>query len=107
MDNEINESRMNSKLTGLCSNCRHNESCAYMSYSDKKILQCNEFELQDASPVEEVENCISQVSSLPEKKDNATDDPNIYLGLCKNCDKRKDCQYVKPGEGVWHCNEYE
>ena len=29
-----------------------------------------------------------------------------FKGLCRNCDKRENCDLPKPAEGVWDCDEY-
>jgi hypothetical protein len=27
-------------------------------------------------------------------------------GLCVNCQKLSSCVFIRPAEGVWHCEEY-
>lgn len=32
--------------------------------------------------------------------------PAEYVGLCRNCEVREVCQYLRPGSIVWYCEEY-
>ena len=31
---------------------------------------------------------------------------DLIKGICINCDNRHTCKFIKPNDGVWHCEEY-
>jgi len=33
-------------------------------------------------------------------------EPEVYKGLCVNCENRETCRLAKSEGGIWHCEEY-
>jgi hypothetical protein len=73
-------------LQGLCTNCASAEHCSYRKATDKIIIQCEIFELN---------NLVAQESVLPRPG-----------GLCASCVHAAFCQLPGRNVGVWHCEEY-
>ena len=82
--------------TGLCVSCKYNPHCIYEAGSSGPILQCEEFEPEQAARRAPVQDYDSSA---------VAEDTRSYAGLCSNCDHRKTCIHVRP-EGVWRCEEY-
>ena len=89
-------------IKGLCSNCKYAGNCVSLTNSRQPINQCEEFELmphredKKAKKKKEFYNYDEIVSEL-----------NIYTGLCKNCELRKECALCSPDKVIWQCEEYQ
>ena len=70
-----------------CNTCVFYVNCSHRITSDKFILHCQDFELDDRGAVEAA--------------------PEPAKGLCSNCAKASYCRLPRPFSGVWHCEEYE
>ena len=76
------------ELIGLCNTCAHEAICVYRKQSEKKIIQCEMFEIQIGS-------------------ENDTKSNRHVGDLCSNWIKSSDCIYPKAPSGVWRCVAYE
>jgi hypothetical protein len=79
------ETLLQNELQGLCTNCVNTAHCSYRKATDKIIIQCELFELNN--PV--VHESVSGLG-----------------GLCANCATAVFCQLPGRNVGVWHCEEY-
>lgn len=89
--------------TGICTTCRHAQSCAYLGREGQPIWHCEEF---DDSGDAEVD--ITPPWSMPEPpvKRPVAAAVTPSMGICSNCELRTTCRlHVLPG-GIWHCEEY-
>ena len=82
---------------GLCSTCRHTETCCYPRNTDEPVLFCEEFEIEKA-PVSSFIFDNDSFEELPKKMQ--------LKGLCSNCANAITCTFPKSESGVWHCEEY-
>jgi hypothetical protein len=76
------------ELIGLCSTCAHEATCVYRKQSEKKIIQCEMFEIQIGN-------------------DRRTKSNMDIRDLCSSCIKSSGCIYPKAPSGVWRCVAYE
>jgi hypothetical protein len=88
----------------LCSNCRNAADCTFQKKCPKPSLYCEEFEV-DISPSAKI---VGKEKPLPTALvDTEDEDSGRFIGLCINCDNRKNCDFPMPEGGVWHCEEYK
>lgn len=92
------------QFSGLCSSCINASNCTYPRSASRPVAQCAEFQ---GFPNRKKDNSIKNISKSNNpgihcKKEN----PNINLGLCRNCEIRNTCKFPKPEGGIWHCEEY-
>lgn len=86
------------ELGGLCETCMNQHSCAFRMYSNKTVLQCELFEIEQPP----------QLAAFYPKKAFHEKTINTHLkGLCTNCTNLSTCQLPKAIGGVWHCEEYK
>lgn len=76
------------ELKGLCTNCALSNDCIYRVDTNKVIVQCGLYQLE-------------------EEDTNASKLISIKRGLCMNCVKVDTCQLPGKKEGIWHCEKYE
>ena len=86
-------------VLGICSTCKHQNGCVYLSKTTEPIFHCNEFETVEAEPVK---TAVQE----PQTEEKQTD-TQTFKGLCVNCANRHTCKIHKPESGIWHCEEYE
>ncbi len=89
---------------GLCLSCRNAPECTFPREPGRPVWQCEEFTSFDSRL--ERNSCegtiLARTGLIPEERD-----PEGWIGLCKNCENRKTCNFPKPDAGVWHCDEYQ
>ncbi len=93
---------------GLCTTCKHRQTCTFPGNSDNPKLFCEEFECVGASSSEGASG-IGVVSSKPVETltEAGNGEPSDeYLGLCVNCENREFCKHPRPAGGIWYCEEY-
>jgi hypothetical protein len=81
---EVIEGMIISELKGLCTSCAHSGTCVYFKSSERIILQCELFRVNDGD----------------------VHDPDAPQGLCTSCDHARQCTLSGRKTGVWHCNEF-
>jgi hypothetical protein len=81
---------------GLCLTCTKAPDCALRQTDNTPKIFCEDFDDQAVTVKEEIYQ-----TSQKEKKD----EPQLK-GLCSTCDLRLTCNFTKPEEGIWHCEEY-
>jgi hypothetical protein len=88
---------------GLCSTCRNAADCSFPRGPDTPVLHCEEFEVEQPSPVEVAGEAIS-----PSPPSEAAEQEGSvqFIGLCSDCENRESCVFPRPEGGVWHCEEY-
>lgn len=98
---------VNKKYNGLCSSCQSSLTCTFIRDQRNPILHCEEFEGFEPHYQKNPDKKIlfapsSKVHSNPE-----IDDLEEYKGLCRICENRKGCTFIRPEGGVWSCEEYQ
>jgi hypothetical protein len=83
--NEIIEDIITRELRGLCVSCAHADRCIYHKDSLKLVIQCEMFDLDQAS----------------------RPTPQPLQGLCRTCDHAPYCKLPGRKNGVWRCNEFQ
>lgn len=85
------------ELSGLCETCVNQNFCTYRMYSDKTVLQCELFEIEQTP----------QLAVLYPNNAHHEKTLTHLNGLCTNCTYLSTCQLPKAIGGVWHCEEYK
>jgi hypothetical protein len=85
MEIQMIEDMVVKEFTGLCATCLHTASCSYFKKSDKAVIQCELFEIDDEAV---------SISHIP-------------AGLCKTCELASECRLPGRKIGTWHCNEFQ
>lgn len=80
----------------LCATCDSVETCVFFSEHQGAIQFCEEYLAATDSPAPKLE-------TVPEVGSTVNTDAK---GLCVNCQKLSSCVFIRPAEGVWHCEEY-
>lgn len=86
-----------SKYSGLCETCEHDATCMLRRSSLLKIIQCEEFSIQQ-SPAKSNGSRVQEDIS-----DNAE---SASFGICVNCLHVNCCGFPDARQGVSHCEEY-
>jgi hypothetical protein len=81
---ELLEEIIEKEFRGLCISCAHDDACNYRNATNKHIIQCEMYELDNEA--------------------NGENEPP--RGLCVSCDNAAICKLPGRKSGVWHCNEY-
>ena len=85
---------------GLCTTCKHRETCQYARDPGRCIMHCDEFEGETAL-------LSAKTEAPPDIIRKRVYNGNAPMGLCRTCGKFPDCKFSKPEGGVWSCEEYE
>ena len=80
----------------LCTTCDYNPTCIHFKEHKGAIQFCEEYAGMNASTPR-----TTQAMSEPDRAVSSE-----VKGLCINCQKLATCVFVRPAEGVWHCEEY-
>lgn len=95
------------KSAGLCSACINEAGCTYGNTEERRVIQCEQFELSMPYRQKTAENEIWQiVKSMVKPSASAETDAHVW-GLCKNCGEFPNCTYPRSEGGVWHCEDYK
>ncbi len=86
---------------GLCVNCANLSDCNVWRSSRGAIIECEMYECCLLPRPELVGSKKKAVS------ENTGTETIHILGLCANCEHRRDCKLPKPSSGVWHCEMYD
>jgi hypothetical protein len=100
---EKTEAVKRKSLGGLCTTCRHAQTCTYPVHTLTPVIHCEDFEV-----VRTISTHLRgerEKSKGTETQDDSHDES--FLGLCTNCRNRHSCIYAKTEGGVWHCEEYK
>lgn len=95
------EAEAKKNVTGLCSNCIHESNCAL---EKQGLVHCGEHAVSPFALTDEDVRDIMYME--PEKKQEKQSSGKPVAGICMNCDKKRDCPYIQPGNVIWHCEEY-
>jgi len=88
---------------GLCRDCSRAEACTFPRDPSRAVRSCEEFET--AEPAWGRRPSLESVAPVfPTVSDPAAEAGNLK-GLCRQCTERLTCQFPKPPEGVWQCDE--
>ncbi len=99
---ETKEPEAKSKAIGLCSSCIAFKDCTYPKAPDRPILECEEFDGEQASIRMRPQKINPNKKSVGASMNAAAG----IGGLCDLCENLTTCTYPKPEGGVWHCEEY-
>jgi hypothetical protein len=86
------------KYFGLCETCEHDATCMLRRSSQLKIIQCEEFSIQQP-PVKS--NGSSEKSVMSDETESSS------FGLCANCLNVITCGFPNARQGVSQCEEYQ
>ena len=87
---------------GLCTTCNNAPTCLfYQGNGSRFVWYCETFDdyILVQKSILKTEKKIEPQSEDPDKA--------VFKGLCMNCAHNTTCTFIKPGGGVWHCDEYE
>lgn len=88
------------RARGLCSTCAKEPFCTLPRAPDRPVLQCEEMEVLEL-PTSGTTTVFGTFRARPTPAETSS-----LRGLCVNCERRADCTFPKPPEGVWRCEEY-
>ncbi|MDD5599361.1 MAG: hypothetical protein PHV82_15550 [Victivallaceae bacterium] len=91
------------QISGLCSCCLNSPHCVFLKKAVRPVLECGEFNPMVKTESGKTKEKKPRPVSTPEP---AKSQSREYNGLCRLCDKKDTCEYVKDRTGVWHCEEY-
>lgn len=93
---------------GICITCESLAACGYHRNHQQPITFCEEFN-SGMNPSEMREDRMDRepwnasIHPVADKEKYAM----AYIGLCKHCEKLFECQFVKPGGGMFHCESFK
>lgn len=88
---------------GLCRDCVAVDTCTFPRDPSRPVWSCDEFDGTGPMPARfPVPDGKAPVPSTGVK---GMVSGTELKGLCRECTNRQTCQYPKPPEGVWHCEE--
>ncbi len=93
----------NVERRGLCSTCRNAATCTFTTGHKKPVVDCEEFDAEEAYHVETTGRDRPARTYPYSAKE---EDLDKSLGLCGDCENREACVFPKLEGGVWHCEEY-
>ncbi|MFC2139536.1 hypothetical protein ACFLR4_02635 [Bacteroidota bacterium] len=88
----------------LCLSCNYTSLCTKRKNLKRPIWFCEEYD--DFMPPQTNKTSISKQTIANSSFSNPKENPHKYAGICSNCEIRDTCQYPKPENGIWHCEEY-
>ena len=94
------------RSAGLCSTCNNNNNgvaCGYRALRGCDALYCEMFDISPNGSDGEVRARFVTVETVAVSEEVK---PEVYKGLCINCENREICRLAKSEGGVWHCEEY-
>lgn len=90
--------------SSLCANCDQADCCALPPRaSSQPVIHCEEWSAAGPVPGPAAKPVVR---IHPWAAAAATASGALPKGLCANCELFPTCSFVKPDEGVWHCEEY-
>lgn len=92
------------KDKGVCVTCSHAPTCVFLKSSHRPTWYCEEFDEVAAAPVSLGEAAVPQLKASTNGNGNGN---GVSAGLCYNCEIRTTCNYRKPGQAVFNCEEYQ
>ncbi len=93
---------------GSCSTCNNAPTCTFPRDPDRPVLQCEEFESYQPPPPKAVEKEDSLFdTTVGGGGAEKNTDPDRLIGLCRTCEVRESCIFIKSEVGVFHCEEYQ
>ena len=89
---------------GLCASCKNSENCCYARDPGQCVVNCEEFEGIRSADSSDRRFYSTRGGS---GSAGACYECEAPLGLCRTCEKFKDCEFQKPEGGIWNCEEYK
>ena len=95
------------KDKGVCVTCSHAPTCVFLKASHRPTWFCEEFDEVAAAPAaySAAEAAVPQLKLSTNGNGNGNGN-GASAGLCYNCETRTTCNYRKPGQAVFNCEEY-
>jgi len=87
---------------GLCMSCRNASICTFPRDPAMPAFYCEEFAIETPVSVVTTEKEQPFVTGPA----GVQKDSSRLVGLCIDCEGRKNCSFPKSEGGVWHCEEY-
>ena len=100
-------SSLAARSAGLCSTCNNNNNgvaCGYRALRGYDALFCEMFDISPDGRRGEVKTRFVTVKTSAVSEETG---PEVYKGLCINCENRETCRLAKSEGGIWHCEEYK
>jgi len=91
-------------ITGLCGDCVKAETCTFPRDPAHPVRACEEFEGVELGAGAR-RPFVTAATIFPAEPAPMLASPGGLKGLCRQCVHRLTCQYPKPPEGVWQCDE--
>ena len=88
---------------GLCMSCRNAPSCTFPRDPARPAFYCEEFEIDTTTSI----TSPAKDQPLATRPDAFDKDSMKFIGLCSDCEGRKNCAFPKPEGGIWRCEEYQ
>jgi hypothetical protein len=80
-------------LRGICLACQSGAVCD--THQSRAILECASFEALDEPRISATAGTVTWSSA-----------PQVYHGLCRDCEIRHACGDTGRAGGVWNCDQY-
>jgi hypothetical protein len=93
----------NTRYFGLCMSCRNASSCTFPRDPAVPAFYCEEFEIDTTTSI----MSPGKGQPLATGSDAFNEDSKKFIGLCSDCEGRKNCTFPKPEGGIWCCEEYQ
>jgi hypothetical protein len=87
---------------GLCMSCKNASSCTFPRDPTRPAFYCEEFEVATTAST----MSFGEDRGLVTGSDASDEDSEEFIGLCSDCEVRRDCTFPKPEGGIWCCEEY-
>ncbi|MBN2082878.1 hypothetical protein JW859_11835 [bacterium] len=87
---------------GICTTCVHQGTCLFLAAARKPVWFCDEFD--DVRGEQHAEE--PRPVKAPAPVDQLSFSEAQHIGLCTNCESRKECMHRQPGQAVWECEDY-
>jgi hypothetical protein len=94
----------NVEYRSLCSTCTNNPDCSLAREPSEPVLHCEQFEVY-RPPAPKIDG--KNLPLFAELRAAQQRDSDGFIGLCSDCEGRRNCLFPRPEGGVWHCEEYE
>jgi hypothetical protein len=91
------------QISGLCSCCLNSPHCVFLKKAVRPVLECGEFNPMVKTEFGKTKEKKPRPKSTPKSTKSLARE---YNGLCRLCDKKDCCVYVKDQAVIWHCEEY-
>jgi len=90
---------------GLCATCDNRIGCDFPR-TVTRVLNCEELDYPPSAPGPRNTDRSPVIRPVLTACSIMEDGGDKLVGLCRTCEHRFDCQFPKPADGVWNCDEF-